>query len=479
MKPISQWQFDIYALSRDRGHDFEGAIPQGAIIADNGLTLGATTRDLVTHSHGFMIWRRRVDGVWQHAQTSVNFSDQDAALSALKSSIDDNAPALPVPPGVPVRQALYDFGGIEPTKIFKYLMNTAHAPAAWVLNQVYMALPRPDPNWASDARGQNFHTRLWEAHLLASFREQGLLVEQPYDAPDFRVENGAGEVAWVEAVTANPPNHYEHVNAPLAEIPESKEELFFGAAAVRFAKTLGSKLQRNYADMPHVSGNPLVLAIADFQAGGSMVWSREALLAYLMGVGAKTVEVDGQIVAAPWERSHLLGPSEFPSGLFTDDRNSELSAVIFTNACAISKFNRVGVTGNGAPEGYRYTRFGMTFDTRPGAIEGIPFCHDIRSPEYLSLWPQGYEPWSAEMEVIHNPYAKHPITLDMFPETTQWFLTGDEWVCTLNYPTSILWSRSIITGSDQKAPTLTDLFGAANGAVDGSALRSAGLNIPL
>jgi hypothetical protein len=162
----------------------------------------------------------------------------------------------------------------------------SHHLAAWMLNQLYLALPNPDKHWASECQTVNFHTRLWEAQLLACFREQGLLVAQPYESPDFRIENRRGGVAWVEAVTANPAVPYNHVNAPPSAIPATREELFFGPAALRFAKTLGNKIARNYTQLPHVAGNPFAIALADFQAPASMVWSREGLIGYLYGEGA-------------------------------------------------------------------------------------------------------------------------------------------------------------------------------------------------
>jgi hypothetical protein len=75
--------------------------------------------------------------------------------------------------------------------------------AAWTINQLYLALPNPDANWAGDFQTDNFHTRMWEAHLLAAFREQGMLVTQPERSPDFLIQNRAGAEAWVEGVTAN------------------------------------------------------------------------------------------------------------------------------------------------------------------------------------------------------------------------------------------------------------------------------------
>ena len=103
--------------------------------------------------------------------------------------------------------------------------------------------------------------------------------------------------AWVEAVTANPPVPYNHVNSQPIHQPESRKELFLGPAAVRFAKTLGNKLQRGYDRLPHVSDKPFMIALADFQAPASMVWSREALIGYLYGMHVEVIDVKWRPVA--------------------------------------------------------------------------------------------------------------------------------------------------------------------------------------
>ncbi|MEO6013409.1 MAG: hypothetical protein ABIQ30_07480, partial [Devosia sp.] len=219
-------------------------------------------------------------------------------------------------------------------------------------------------------------------------------------------------------------------------------------------KTLGNKLDRQYHALPHVAGTPFCLAVADFHAPGSMVWSREGLIGYLYGMGAAEVEVNGIKRAVPTEITRLLGPSDFPAGLFGNREHRELSAVVFSNACSIAKFNRVGTSGGLAPEGLRYTRLGQLFDRRPGALRGIPFCLDITTPEYRALWPHGYEPWSAELEVFHNPYARHKLPFDLVPEAQHWFRSeSGELICRAFYETSILWSQTVIQGATD--PVLT------------------------
>ena len=458
MKELRQWEFDIYALSLPRGHGFGDRLPVGAWQSDDGLACGVVTRDATDGSFGFLVMRRRVDFVWIVTSKEHGFTSKTEACARMGPCMKDGSPREALPPGVPPRPSLYDFQERTPNDIFKLLAGPSHFPAAWTLHQFYLALPRPDQNWVSDCQTRNFHTRLWEAQILASFREQGLLVTQPVESPDFHIENRSGEEAWVEAVTANPPVPYNHVNASLIAAPTAREEIFFGSAALRFAKTLGNKLGRDYHQLQHVAEKPFMIALADFQAPASMTWSREGLIGYLYGEGAEVIEVDGSPQAITMPRKHLLGPSKFPSGLFSDDQHSELSAIIFSNACSLAKLNRVAVSGRGAPEGLRYTRIGRFFDRTPGALEGIPFCLDVTSDKYRRLWPQGYEPWSAELEVFHNPFARNPVPFELLPEATHWFEEGGEQVCRSFYATSILWSMTLITDVGKPEPRLEDFL---------------------
>ncbi|MGV2981965.1 hypothetical protein ACERNI_17490 [Camelimonas sp. ID_303_24] len=329
MREIPQWEFDFYALSLPRGHAFGDEPPVAAWVSNDGNGCGIVTRNAKEDSFGLMLMRRRVDSVWAVTKRVGGFTTIDATRTAVAPDLADGLALEPLPPGVVMRAPLFDLAGREPSDVFRVLANDAHRPAAWALNQLYLALPKPDRNWVSDCQTTNFHTRIWEAQLLGSFREQGLLVEQPFESPDFRIENRLGGEAWVEAVTANPPVPYNHVNAPRADVPTDREEIFFGAAALRFAKTIGNKLARRYDQLPHVVGKPFILAVADFQASGSMNWSREGLIGYLHGMGATVAEVDGQARAVPMPAEHLLGPARFPAGLFTNDQHAELSAVIF------------------------------------------------------------------------------------------------------------------------------------------------------
>ena len=458
MEPMSRWEFDIHALSLPRGHGFGVRPPIGAWRSADGLSCGVVTRDVNDHSFGILVIRRRTDDVWTVTTKQHGFVSQEEACADMERRLRNGEPSEPVPTGTATRPALFGLQGRTASDVFGLLKSPSHFPAAWTLNQLYLALPRPDRNWVSDCQTRNFHARLWEAQLSASFREQGLLVTQPHESPDFRIENRQGGVGWIEAVTANPPVPYNHVSAKLAPMPTEHLELFFGRAALRLAKTLGNKLGRRYDRFPHVADHPFMIAVADFQAPGSMIWSREGLIGYLYGEGAQEVESEGRKRARSMHATHLLGDAAFPAGLFADERHSELSAVIFSNACSLAKLNRVAVSGRGAPNGFRYTRVGNFFDRTPGALKGIPFCLDVTSEEYRRLWLRGYEPWCVELEVFHNPFALHPVPFELLPEVTHWFEQDGERVCKSFYETSVLWSQTLIQNGNDPPLTLKDLL---------------------
>jgi hypothetical protein len=294
-------------------------------------------------------------------------------------------PPEPMRPGVKKRRVLLDMATREPGENFKLLTGTLnHVPAAIAVGEVYLAMPNPDDNFVSDFQTPNFDSRLFKLYLLAALREQGVTVLQDHESPDFLIQR-AGHECYVEAVTANPKEERIQGLTVPTFAPESQAERLLGAPAVRFAKTLRSKIQRGYEKLPHVQGKPFALAIADFHAPSSMVWSREALPSYLYGVRAQ-VEIgpDGpRAVGTVVDK--LLGSEEIPAGLFRDPAMSYLSAVIFSNPATLGKFNRMGFLAGCQPPGLKMIRTGIFFDPATNAVKARDFEMDALTAEYAAL----------------------------------------------------------------------------------------------
>ena len=428
IQPISEREFDVYALSLPRGPNFGSRVFHSAWKSAHSNSVGAVLIDPRKNSFSTIVLRRRVDHRFVVTYERQSAASPDEAAAAVAEAMRPEDPPEVLSPGEKRRPKLFVAGKKRVGEHFKLLTGTVtHIPALMAIGEVYLALPNPDDNFVPDFQTGNFDSRLWELYLLVCFREQGMSVTQDSPSPDFFIERD-GHACWVEAVTANPVDRrIQGFTAPV-HAPEDRAERLLGAPAERFAKTLRSKLQREYEKAPHVQGSPFALAISDFHAPSSMVWSREALPCYLYGVHPQVIDDPDGRRAFMEPVSSLSGDRPIPAGLFRDQAMEHLSAVIFSNAATFSKFNRMGFLAGWRPRGLAMVREGILFDSTPGALEPKPFKLDVLREEYAALWPGG-EAWCQELEVFHNPLAAYPIPFDLLPGATHWFEHEGEIQC--------------------------------------------------
>jgi len=437
MKPISARQFELYALSLEHGPNFEPPHVFAAYRVGRGGAAGCILIDPERQCFATLALRRRVDHVWVRVDEAGPFDTPESALDHLSIAMRGGDPPEPLPPGARRRRPLIEIGPRGASPEFELLAGTvSHLPALMAVGECYLALPNPDANFVPDLQTNNFASRLFELYLLACFREQGLIVRQDHVSPDFLIEKD-GASCWIEAVTANSDVPRAGGIGDWVHAPVDRTERLTGAPAERFAKTLRGKLQRNYHELDHVKGHPFALAIADFHESGSMVWSREALPTYLYGVRADLAGEGDERRAVGTTISNLTGKHGIPAGLFRDPDFAHLSAVIFSNAATLAKFNRMGFLAGWRPPGLEMIRRGILFDRTPGALEPIDFELSVNSDEYEALWPWG-EAWCQELEVYHNPQATHPILFDLIPGATHWFEKDGDIEC------STIWANSVI-----------------------------------
>ena len=456
MKALPISMFELLALALPWGlsfvdhYPYQGCAEEEGWISNDGATWGVVCYSPEANTYSSLVVRRRIDLVWTVIYGVGGFALFEEAKAQITSRLEEGRALEPLPPSTPRRQHLFAGASEDAGSLFRLLRRKSKAQTAWVLGHLYLSMPKPDQNFVTDFRSSNFHTRLWELLLLASFREQGCFVSQDHPSPDFHIRRRSGDGAWIEAVTANPPDadRYDHVDSPLAPIPNDPRDRCMGGAAVRFHKTLRRKIDRRYDQYSHVQGQPFAIALADFHAPGSMMWSREALITYLYGEYAEVQNLDGVQAAVSVAVQALLDNEGTPAGLFRSGKNDGLSAIVFSNGCTIAKFGRVMQTMSGIDYGFTRTRVGMIFDRTPGVLEGIPFCLDVSSREYQELWPQRYEPWSAELEIFHNPFATYPFPKNVLPEAQHWFRRDGSIVCEAFYETSVLWSETRVTNKN-------------------------------
>lgn len=312
--------------------------------------------------------------------------------------------------------------------------DSGRSPARAVLREIGNWLAPSDPHFVQEFQFKQFDQRLWELYLWAALRELDFDVTQP-EAPDFLCR-APGIEFTVEATTVKASE-----SGPLAKHPEptTLEEMrafLTDYMPMKFGSSLTSKLMKknasgeSYWERGESPGKPFILAIADFHKPGSeseigsMTYTVSALWPYLYGHRVEWEKVDGKLVVRAVKGSdHAYGGKVVPTGFFDLPGAENVSAVIFSNAGTIAKFDRIGVAAGFGLPGHHYVRSGIRYDPDPDAVEGVPFVEEIK--------PGHSERWSDELQVFHNPRAKHPLPIDVFDGITQhFFQNGDQYSLT-------------------------------------------------
>jgi hypothetical protein len=337
---------------------------------------------------------------------------------------------------------------------FRELMERpAHAPARAVIKELGPWLAPADPHFVQEFQ-EKFDQRLWEMYLWAALRELGYDVEQ-LEAPDFLV-SGPGVEFTVEATTVGPSQSGPLLPHPNPQTPEERDSFLRDYMPIKFASSLRSKLTKARADALHywerepARDKPFVLAVADFHKPadghelGSMVYTQSALWQYLYGHRVQWELVDGVLVLKPESvASHTYGQKTILSAFFDQPEAEYISAVLFSNAGTISKFDRMGVKAGFGAAGHTYFRTGYRQDPDPNATHGIPFTVDVSDPGYD-------EGWSDELQVFHNPNAKNPLPRALFAGVTQHVFRNGH-LYTSGPPRTVLSSYTLILGSTNQA----------------------------
>jgi hypothetical protein len=307
------------------------------------------------------------------------------------------------------------------------LEHPGYAPARAVIGEIGRWLTPNDPHLVGEFQTSSFDQRLWEIYLLAAFHEFGLDVDQ-LEAPDFRCRRRGGVDFTVEATTAAPSTTGPLAIHPNPRTVEEIKDFLNDYMPMKFGSPLRTKLKKknaqglHYWEREEAKEKPFLLAMADFHNPadtGSMTYTQAALWRYLYGRRFDWEFADDKLIIKPTKISaHQYGEKTIPSGFFDDPLAVNVSAVLFSNAGTLAKFNRMGVVAGFAAEDIKYRRVGFTWDSDPNAVMGKRFVSDVTAPGYQ-------ERWTDEIQVFHNPHAKHPLRFDWLLGASHHYLEGD------------------------------------------------------
>ena len=389
--------------------------------------LGLVSRDTTDGDYAWMLLARDGVGRFRAVKLEVSLRSESYATVGLRDAIahvvkNDNVAQLGLQRDEPNEpfDLLRVPHGTDPAKLHPYfkelLEEPGRAPARAVVKEIGPWLAPSDPHFVEEFQFRQFDQRLWELYLWAAFRELGFDVTQT-EAPDFSCR-APGIEFTIEATTVAPSQAGPLAAHPNPMTPEELERFNSDYMPMKFGSSLMSKVNktdsegRHYWQREHTAEKPFVIAVADFHKQaeqdrpGSMTYSHSAIWRYLYGHGVKWQVVEGKLVAETFEYpDHKYRTKTVPTGFFDQPGTENISAVLFSNAGTIAKFDRMGVVaGFGAPK-HQYWRIGYRYDPNPNAVEGMRFVEDVAGCDYA-------EGWADELQIFHNPNARVPLPDD-------------------------------------------------------------------
>lgn len=409
MHEITKRQFDAFCYSRQPVIRILVQELQWFATANKKI-LAVITFDNTDSDYGFAVFGRDTRKIFRCIDCCVSCPTLDDAREKLAEKMDfyandgeefysqgdeKSAPNDIFIPTVP-EDGMHDY--------FKSLMNDPeHEGARNLIREMIFTYIETDKNYIKEFQTNGFDARLWELYLYAYLYNAGFEFNKGKVSPDYHVSYYWDE-CFIEAVTVNPGGNPLR---PDPSPPESEEEVLHlreNYLPIKYGSSLYSKLQKKYWEMDHVKGKPLIIAIHDFHMVGSMLWSRTALADYLYGVRVvEEVDKDGKSVYKNIKlTSHVWEDKTIPSGFFNQPDAENISAVLFTNAATIAKFNRMGKLAGLGSQNIKMIREGCLFNPDPEVFVPLKFSVDVDSPEYE-------ESWSDSLIMYHNPNAKYPV----------------------------------------------------------------------
>ena len=393
--------------------------------ANDGETIiGVLLLDTIDHDYAAVILARDEGGRFRAFDQECSIATREEALSWLQDTIAAHTEAgvLVVPQGgEPVGVDLFT-PIVAHEKLHPYFValssDSVFFPARSIISGLMPHYADVGGNFVEQFQSTGFDARLWELYLYAYLIEEQLFIDRSMNAPDFIIKK-YGKTVAIEAVIVgrkpeNPPTYLKEPSRP--PTPDEVLEATMQSMPIKFGSPLYSKLTKEYWNLSHVKGNPLVFAIADFHDDMSMLWSSTALMNYLYGVKHDWhYDEKNQLIITPSPIAmHKIDGKMIPSGFFNQPGAENISAILSSASGTISKFNRLGRQAGFSVPNIQMIRMGMCYDHDPNASVPRMFRYEVDETSE--------ETWGEGLSMFHNPNAMHEVPRELFPSIAHHYL---------------------------------------------------------
>jgi hypothetical protein len=392
---------------------------------ESGSLYGVIAQDLTDGDFGGLVLGRDADKRFRAVEVPDRFYDTpEEALVELEqkfaTALAENTTIHPQGDETGKPNELYSVVAKD-DKIHRLFLELSHnhifdCAKAFIGEAVY-AYTDIDGNYIKDFQSTGFNARLWELYLYIFLKHQGFELDSSFRAPDY-LANKRGNIVSLEATTVNAD---ANLDMPPPKSADEIQTLIRDYMPIKFGSPLYSKLQKEYWNLPHVKGRPLIIAIHDYHMGESLYWAQKALRNYLYGCRFNTIVKDG-VIQLVYDGNgnpipeliteHNFKHKKIPSNFFAQPGSENISAVLYCNNATIDTFNRYGKRAKMG----NYAK----------VIHRISEINDLESPSYApkiveeNIDDKNFnELWEDTMCLFHNPSAKFPVHPGLFSGMTQ------------------------------------------------------------
>lgn len=251
--------------------------------------------------------------------------------------------------------------------------NDLHNNFLCIMNENNKSIRKVIEDWSKDFVDRDkkfidefqrtFNSSYWELYCHAVFSKMGLSIDYRHNHPDFViVDKHNNSTVTIEATISNPPNN----GIPEYDEKEKREhtisvEESVNLSTLRLSNSITAKYkkyiddEKGYKKLPYVKDKPFIIAVAPFDQPNFQISNIQSILRVLYGVDTE-YKMGNYIINDGFNNIINKNGANVQLGLFTNNRMSEVGAVLFSCVATTGKARAISNQENTVFYQMRYSQ---------------------------------------------------------------------------------------------------------------------------